>query len=115
MPRLHAPDLRHVGDVGAEPAVEHEREVDQVAPRHVLAHVRLGEVERRVGAAHVRVGVEQQPQPEVALVPLLRDALPLAHLLRVRVRFRVRVGVRVRVRVWVSPHGRRRRCSAGWA
>eukprot|EP00964_Phaeocystis_antarctica_P063510 scaffold38137_cov67-Phaeocystis_antarctica.AAC.3 len=81
LPRLHALDLRHVGDVGAKPLVEHQREVDQVAPRHVLAHVRLREVQRRVGAAHVGVGVQQQSQPEVTLVPLLGDALPLAHMI----------------------------------
>lgn len=33
------------------------------------AHVRLGQIDRRVGLAHVGVRVEQQPQPEVAQVP----------------------------------------------
>jgi hypothetical protein len=56
VPRLHAFDLRHVGDVGAEPAVEHEREVDLVTVR-VRARVRVRVRVRARVRVRVRVRV----------------------------------------------------------
>lgn len=78
--------LRHVGEIGAKPLGHHQRSVGRKAARHLLAQVRLRQVERRVGVAHIGVGVEEEPQRKIPHVPLLIRALHVGDVEHRRIR-----------------------------